>query len=202
MGDQRRAVSCLACAAILVALAATPADARHRLGAHIEGGFGQSSVRPLVEESASGATASAGLSTSLVPFFRVGLEVSATAGGGSSGKSIPESSRPGNRSLTTLLVGIEATSQQSSHGPFAFVGAGVGHSTLKDARGIFEPPYGDNWLIPSRNKTAFALGGGAGYRFGFGPGPFGFQFGFRAHALVDAGQIPSSAYAVTVGLAY
>ena len=79
MGRQWGAAKRLFCTAILAGFAASPADARHRLGAHLEGGFGQSNVRPLVEASALGATASAGLSTSLVPFFRVGLEVTATS---------------------------------------------------------------------------------------------------------------------------
>ena len=201
MPHPHRAIGSLACAAILAALAVVPADAR-RLGAHLEGGFGPSTVRPLVEESSSGATASAGVSTSLLRTFRVGLEVSATASLSNGRIRIPEASRPGDRSLTTFLVGVEAAHQRAGHGPFAFVGAGVGHSTLKNARGTFEPPYGDNWLIPGRSLTAFALGVGAGYRFGGGPGPFGFQLGLRTHALVDAGTCPASAYAFTVGLAY
>ena len=200
MGNQRGLVGRLACTSILVGLAATAADARHCLGAHLEGGFGSNTARPLVEESSSSVTACAGLSTSLLRTFRLGLEVSATASTGNGGIRFPESPRPGDRSLTTFLVGVEATQRRA--GPFAFLGAGVGRSTLKHALGTFVPPYGDNWVIPSRGLTAFAFGAGAGYRFRGGPGPLGFQLALRAHALADAGRIPSSAFAFTIGLAY
>jgi len=212
MRNQRGVVGRLACTAILVGLAATPADAR-RLGAHLEGGFGPTIVRPLQEESSFGATASAGVSTSLVGTLRVGLEVSATASVGGIRPPgccpTPESSLPGDRSLTTVLLGVEAMGPHPTSGAFAFIGAGAGHATLKNALGhvsqcsqcmvLLPPPY---VIIPSRSLTAFALGGAVGYRFGAGPGPFGFQFGFRTHALVDAGRVPASAYAFTIGLAY
>jgi hypothetical protein len=150
------------------------------------------------------ATASAGLNASAIGALRVAVEFTATAGGefGTGTMSIPEASRPGDRSLTTLLLGAEMAHRGRAHGPFAFVGAGAGRSTLKNARGVFEPPYGDNWLIPPRSLTALAIGIGAGYRFGAGPGPLGLQLALRTHALVDAGRIPASAYALTVGLAY
>ena len=202
MGSRRAAVARLACAAILVGLVANPADARRRFGAHLEGGFGPTVVRPLERERAPGATACAGITAPLIGRLRAGLELAATAGGDSRHIVIPEDSRPGDRSLTTFLIGIETSARRDERGPFAFAGTGVGHSTLKNARGVFAPPYGDNWFIPSRSLTAFALGAGAGYRFGGGPGPFGFQFGFRTHALVDAGRTPASAWAFTVGLAY
>ena len=213
MRNQRGVVGRLACTAILVGLAATPADARHRLGAHVEGGFGQSNVRPLQEESSVGATASAGVSKSLVGTLRVGLEVSATASVGGIRPPgccpTPESSLPGDRSLTTVLLGVEAMGPHPTSGAFAFIGAGAGHATLKNALGhvsqcsqcmvLLPPPY---VIIPSRSLTAFALGAGAGYRFGGEPGPFGFQLALRSHALVDAGRVPASAYAFTIGLAY
>ena len=189
----------------LVALLSVPksVEAQRSFGAHLEGGFGPSFVRPLEAERATGATASAGLSFPAVGAVRVALELAATAGGDAPGMAyIPESSRPGDRSLTTLLLGVEMAHRHRASGPFAFLGAGAGRSTLKNARGVFEAPYGDNWIIPQRSLTALSIGLGAGYRFGAGPGPLGFQFAVRTHALVDAGEIPASAYALTVGLSY
>jgi hypothetical protein len=83
------------CVAILIGL--VPASGHARFGAHLEGGYGSSNVRPLVEESSSSVCACAGLSTSLVRTLRVGLEVSATTSTSNGGIRIPESSRPGDR---------------------------------------------------------------------------------------------------------
>jgi len=200
----RAKVVVLGCTALVSLVSVSKPAEQRSFGAHLEGGFGQSSSRPLEVERVAGATASAGWSMSAVGALRVALELSATAGGefGTGTVSIPEASRPGDRSLTTLLLGAEVAHRHTAHGPFAFVGAGAGRSSLKNARGVFEPPYGDNWLIPARSLTALAFGIGAGYRFGAGPGPLGFQLALRSHALLDAGQIPASAYALTVGLAY
>ena len=196
----------LGCSALVSLVGVSkPAEAERSFGAHLEGGFGQSLVRPLEVERVAGATASAGFNVPAIGALRVAVEFSATAGSefGTGGTMyIPEASQPGDRSLTTLLLGAEVAHRHRVHGPFAFLGAGAGRSTLKNARGVFEPPYGDNWLIPPRSLTALAVGIGAGYRFGAGPGPLGFQFALRTHALVDAGRIPASAYALTVGLSY
>ena len=194
----------LGCTALVSLVGVSNPAEQRSFGAHLEGGSGQSITRPLEVERVAGATASAGLNVPAIGVLRVAVEFSGTAGGelGSFTMHIPEASRPGDRSLTTLLVGAEVAHRHSANGPFAFVGAGAGRSTLKNARGVFEPPYGDNWFIPPRSLTALAVGIGAGYRFSAGPGPLGFQFALRTHALVDAGQIPASAYALTVGLAY
>src|SRR5439155_16887428 len=185
MQHRHRAVACIA---MLVGLVPAAADAR-RLGAHLEGGFGPTIVRPLQEESSFGATASAGVSTSLVGTLRVGLEVSATASVGGIRPPgccpTPESSLPGDRSLTTVLLGVEVMGPHPTSGAFAFIGAGAGHATLKNALGRgspvpflpLEPPYR---LIPPWSLSAFALGAGAGYRFG--GGPVGFQLALRSHA--------------------
>ena len=178
-------------------------DAPRSFGAHLEGGFGPSVVRPLEVERAAGVTASVGASVPAIGAVRVALELASTAGGDfGMNLYIPEESRPGDRSLTTLLLGIEMARRRRACGPFAFIGAGAGRSTLKNALGVFEPPYGDNWLIPPRSLTTLGVGIGAGYRFSAGPGPLGLQLALRTHALVEAGRIPASAYALTVGLAY
>src|SRR5262245_57252707 len=199
VGSQRFAY--LAGLTILIGLP-NAAEARG-IGVHLEGGFGRTVVRPLEREGAPGATACAGLSARLVGSLRAGLEFAATAGGDWPGAMyIPEASRPGDRTLTTFLLGVEMTQRHDGHGPFAFLGAGAGHATLRNALCVFEPPYEDRWIIPSRTQTAFAFGAGTGYRFGGGPGPLRLQFALRAHALANAGQIPASAFAVTMGLAY
>jgi hypothetical protein len=198
MGTQR--TGWVAGLAVLIGLSNT-ADARD-IAVHLEGGFGPTVVRPLERERGAGLSASAGAGARLVGHARIAVELTATTGGDSRRIVIPEDSRPGDRMLTSGLLGVEMSPNHGGHGPFAFLGAGAGHSNLKNARGVFAPPYTENWFIPSRSLTAFAFGVGAGYRFGGGPGPFGFQFAFRSHALVDAGRIPASAWALTVGLAY
>jgi hypothetical protein len=117
------------------------------------------------------------------------------------GMRIPEASSPGDRSLTTFLLGVEFVGPHEPRGPFAFLGAGVGHYTLSHALGVFEPPYGDRWLIPPRNLTSFAVGGGLGYR-SRGGRPIGLQVSLRVHALVHGGEVPASAYATTLGIVY
>src|SRR5262245_44787226 len=192
-------------AALLVCVAAqlgvaAPAGAQSGIEVHADGGLGLSVVRPLVSEGALSATASAGMSTLVSRRLRVGAEVTATVGSQYHGVSIPEAPQPGDRSLTTFLLGVESA-RRGPRNVFAFVGIGVGHMTLSSALGIFEPPYGEGWRIPSRSLTAFATGAAVGYRSGV-PGSLGVQFGFRTHALMDAGQIPAFAYALTLGVAY
>jgi hypothetical protein len=179
---------------------AIPVGAQTTFSAHVEGGFGASVVRPLVSEGASSAMGSAGASARIDRRLRVGLEVTAMAGG-PTGMRIPEAATPGDRSLTTFLIGLESTSRDRSRGAFGFIGAGAGHMSLSDATGVFEPPF-DRWLVPPRSLTAFAIGAAAGYRFAGGPGPLGFQLGFRTQSLVHGGRIPASACALTFGWAY
>jgi hypothetical protein len=201
MGNGRIAVRVLAATTFLISLVGT-AEARG-IGAHLEGGFGSTTVRPLERESAPGGTACAGVSIPLAGRVRGAIDFAATAGGDPAGQGfIPEASRPGNRTITSCLLGVEVTRRYDGLGLFALIGVGVGHSTLESARGVFAPPYAENWFIPSRSLTAFAFGAGAGYRFGGGPGPLQLQLAVRAHAVADAGEIPAYAYALTVGLAY
>jgi hypothetical protein len=162
---------------------------------HVEAGFGSSDVRPLVKETGSGATAIVGITTRLTRSLCAALELAATTGGGGTMIEGPE---PGDRSLSTILLGAEVAPR--SRGPFAFLGAGVGRSTLSDARGYFDPP--DYGFVPPRSLTAFAIGAGIGHRFAGGPGPLGFQLAFRTHALLEGDRVPASAIAITLGLAY
>ena len=192
----------LACGALIVVVVRAHAAVSPRaFAAHIEAGLGPTVVRPLEVERAAGITGCGGASLPVAGVFRAAVEFAATAGGQWGGLTIPEASTPGDRTLMTLLFGVEITQEHSVCGPFAFLGAGGGRSTLKNARGEFAPPYGDNWILPPRSVTGLAVGAGAGYRFGGGPGPLGFQVAFRTHALIDSG-IPTSAYAVTIGVAY
>lgn len=85
--------------------------------------------------------------------------------------------------------------------PFAFLGIGIGHSTLSEARGVFAPPY-DQWIFPSRSLTALGLGAGIGYRFARGPGPPGSSSALRTQLMPHLDQIAASSTAVTLGLVY
>ncbi len=181
---------------------APPASAAAPIHAHVEVGFGSTTVRPLEVQTAGGASIRVGLNASLTGPLRLGLEFAESAGGDLVGGSyIPESSRPGNRALTTVVLGLELGSRTRRAGPFTFVGAGVGRGTLSGATGIFAPPY-DRWLEPSRHVIAFAVGAGAGYRFAGGPGPLGVSLALRTQLLVHARQVAASTTMVTVGLAY
>lgn len=187
---------------VLFCTAGSATAAAPPIRAHIEAGFGSTTIRPLEVQTALGASVCAGLSAPLRSSLRVGLEFSASTGGDLlPAKYIPEASRPGNRTLTTLLLGIEARSRFRHSGPFAFLGAGVGHTTLSNALGVFAPPY-DRWLVPSRDLTAFGLGAGLGYRFASGPGPFGISLALRTHFMPHSGQIVAAATTATLGLAY
>jgi len=106
-------VVALGCVGLVALLSVPkPVEAQRAFGAHLEGGIGPSFVRPLDVERATGATASAGVSLPAVGAVRVALELAATAGGDPIGTAyIPESSRPGDRSLTTLLLGVETPIQ-------------------------------------------------------------------------------------------
>lgn len=175
----------------------TPASAAHRrFYICAEVGRGSSDVRPLVLETVAVVAAAGGLGLRLSERASLALQVAATAGE-DAGEGIPERSSGGKRSLTSFLVGVEVCPLA---GAFAFVGIGAGHSSLSGAReGISGPP---DWGVPSRSLSGLALGAGARYRFEGGPGPLGFQVALRMHALIDSGEIPSSAYALMVGLGY
>jgi len=103
---------------------------------------------------------------------------------------------PGSRSLTAFLLGVEAINSETSRGPFALIGLGVGHVTLKGAWGFADNP------LPPRNDVGFAMGADLGYRSVTGPGPLGFQTALRTHAVVKDGQAPAVSTAISIGLAY
>lgn len=187
---------CIASPALVAAGAVRP------ISAHVEAGFGSTTVRPLEKQTAPGATVCAGLNAPLTGHLRVGLELAASVGGDLPGVGyLPEASGPGDRTLTTFLLGIEARSSHPGNGPFAFLGIGVGHSKLSNARGVFAPPY-DQWIVPSRSLTALGLGAGVGYRFARGPGPLGFSLALRTQLMPHSDQIAASSTAATLGLAY
>ncbi len=176
------------------------AGALKPVGAQLEVGLGETAVRPLESQKAPGATVRAGLSVPLRGPWRVGLEL-ATSSGADFGARIPESPTPGHRTLTTLLLGIEVSPRDHGSRRFAFLGVGLGHSTLSNAFGVFAPPY-DRWFVPDRSLTALALGAGLGHRFAGGPGSLGFQLALRTQLIPHSGQIAASATMVTMGLAY
>jgi hypothetical protein len=190
----------LALGALLFATSSATAAAP--ISAHLEVGIGSTTIRPLEVQTAMGASVCAGFSNPVRRSLRVGLEFSASSGGDLIPTGhIPEAPQPGNRSLTTLLLGIEAGPRFHRSGPFAFLGAGVGHTTLSKALGVFSPPY-DRWLVPSRDLTALGLGAGLGYRFSSGPGPLGFSLALRTHLVPHSGQVVAAATTATLGLAY
>ena len=178
-----------------------PARAWPSMHAHLEGGIGGATVRPLEAQSTIGALASGGFSVPVVGSLLIGLEVAASGGGDLATARIPEAPAPGNRTMVTFLAGVELRSWGRHGGAFGFLGAGIGRGHLNDARSVFVPPY-DRWLEPGRDLTAFAAGAGAGYRFAGGPGPLGWALAMRTHMLIHAGAVPFATTAWTVGLAY
>jgi hypothetical protein len=184
-------------------LVAAPARATtDRFSAHLELGLGSTTVRPLEREGAPGGSVSMGVSVPTRGALHLALEFEATAGGDPPGIGyIPEASRPGDRTLTTFLVGSEFKPAGHRGVPFAFVGAGLGHSTLTHAFGVFIPPY-DRWFVPPRNLTALAIGAGAGYRVSSGPGPLGLSVALRTQLMPHSKQVVASTTTLTFGLAY
>ena len=151
---------------------------------------------------ASGTGVHAGVSAPWRGPVHLALEFSRSTGGDESYESYtPQSARPGDRMLTSYLLGIEARSGPRRHGAFAFVGAGVGHSSLTDARGVFAPPC-DRWIVPPRRLTALALGAGIGQRLSLGLGELGFSFALRMHLMPHSGQVAASGTTLTLGFAY
>jgi hypothetical protein len=166
--------------------------------AHLEVGYGASTVRDLPSASTSAFSACAGIGFSAHP-VRVALELAAT-GSADMSMHIPESPMPGQRTLTTLLIGFEAVEGAHTRGPFAVAGVGIGHATLTGAEPGMLPAPGAP--IPDRSLTDLAVGAGLGWRSTGGPGPLGFQLALRYHAVVHEGDIAASAAAFTLGLAY
>jgi hypothetical protein len=191
----RLALAILLCAGTSAAAVTAP------ISAHLEAGFASTTIRPLEQQTASGASVCAGLSAPLRGSLRAGFEFSASFGGDLGATRFPEAPRAGDRTLMTFLLGIEARSRVHHNGPFAFLGAGVGHSTLSGALGVFAPPY-DRWLVPYRDLSSLALGAGLGYRFASGPGPLGISLALRTHLLPHYGQVVAAATTATLGLAY
>src|SRR5262249_21851535 len=178
--------------------ASSPADAETSM--HFEVGYGGLSVRDLPAPSTAALTAGAGVSFPSRP-LRLALEV---AGAGSLDMSlrIPEAPAPGQRSLMTILVGLEAAGGAHARGLFAVAGVGVGHSTLNGATPRMEAAPGPIGPIANRSQTDMAFGAGVGWRSTGGPGPMGFQVGLRYHAVVYNGVVAGSATTFTLGLAY
>jgi hypothetical protein len=170
------------------------------IGAHIGLGLGSTTVRPLESQVASGGSVSAGASLPAGRTLHLALEFQASAGG-DWGYHFPEASRPGGRTLTTVLVGPEFRPATRRGWPFAFLGAGFGRYTLEHAYGVFAPPY-DRWFVPPRKLTAFALGAGVGYRATSGPGLLGLSLALRTQLMPHSRQIVASATTMVVGLAY
>lgn len=192
-----------ACAtALMVMESVAPSRAEAAFSGHLEMGFGPTFVRPLVVQDAPGLTTSAGLQRSFRPGWRAGIEVQASLGGELLQFAyFDPPARPGTRTLSTFLVGIEASPRRTGQGSFGFVGFGASRMNLKNATGHFSYADPSGYRIPNRNVTAFALGLGVGYRFRGGPGLTAIQIAIRSHALVDHGQMPASTYALTLGLA-
>ncbi len=188
----------IAALALLAASVPRPVLAERPVRASVEVGLGFATV---ASQATLDGTLCAGLSTSLRGPLRVAVEFAATSGSGIIPVSyIPEGPIPGDRSLTTFLLGIEAWGSRDAHGPFAFLGLGVMHSTLSGARGNWAD-YPNN-AIPPRNEMLPALGAGIGYRLAGGPGPFQLQVALRTHAAAREGETPSHTSALTLGVAY
>ena len=192
-----------ACVALLlVGTGVEPGSAEPAFSGQLEMGFGPTFVRPLVAQTASGATASVGARRSIRPGLRAGLEMNATVGGelGHSMYFEPPA-LPGTRTLYSILLGIEASPSRTTYGAFGYLGVGAGRMDLKGAAGRFswtDPSAND---VPDRSLTAFATGLGLGYRFRGGPGLTAFQIALRTHALIDHGWLPASTYALAFGFA-
>jgi len=179
------------------ALVSTSHPAAAGVSLQLEGGFGSSWVPAASSQPAASFYATIGFPTRAV---RIAGEFGGTASFEPPTMRFPESPVPGDRSLTTFLVGLEAVSSSRARGPFAMAGAGAGHATLSGAKPGMEPFPGQP--IPDRSVTDLAFGAGLGWRSMGGPGPLGFQFALRYHAVVHDGAIAGSATAITFGLAY
>lgn len=192
-----------ACATVLIVMGSVdPSQAEAVLSGHLEMGFGPTFVRPLVVQGASGFTSSAGIQRTVRPSLRAGLEVQATIGGELLRYAyFDPPPKPGTRTLTSILLGIEASPSRKGQGAFGFVGVGAGRMNLKNATGNFSYADPSGYHIPNRNLTAFAAGLGMGYRFRGGPGWTAFQIALRTHALIDRGRLPASTFALTIGFA-
>lgn len=191
----------LGLAALALGVSAAPGRAQLPIALRFEAGLGNVDVRPLKAKSSPGGGVIVAVGLPVDGKTRGFFEL-ATIGGGSypGGVGIPEASRPGSRALHVAVLGVERASLLSGDGGFAALGAGIGRHTLDGARGEFAPPYGSNWIIPSRRLTAFAGSAGLGYR-AIRPGA-SFQVALRAHAMFSAGEAPISSYLLTLGVAW
>jgi hypothetical protein len=133
---------------------------------------------------------------------RLTIEFAATASEDFGTLYIPEGPMPGQRSLTTILIGVEAVRSADARGPFASVGVGLGHATSSGARRGSEFFPDPGWSVPPQSVTDVGIGAGLGWRSTGGPGPLGFQLAVRFHGVVHDGGIAASATAFTLGLTY
>jgi hypothetical protein len=184
--------------ALTIASAPGTGNAASSFSAHVEGGLGVTEAHPLPSPSTLGAMLSAGVGLPMRR-GRMTFEVAWSYGDDTGGGNFP-GPVSGERSLTTLLMGVEAINKETARGFYAGLGAGLGHATLEGAMSRFVGP-GDR-SIPDRTLTGFAFGAGAGVRSFNGPGPLGLDLSVRFHALVNAGEIAASATMLTLGLAY
>jgi len=184
--------------ALAVCVLTCASQAKAGVSWQIDGGFGSSWVSVASSEPAASFYTAIGFPTRPV---RITGEFGASSSFEGPGLRIPESPLPGDRSLTTFLVGVEAVGSAHARGPFGMIGVGGGHATLSGASpGMEQFPFGAP--IPDRSVTDLAFGAGLGWRSRGGPGPLGFQFAMRYHAVVHDGTIAGSATAFTFGLAY
>jgi hypothetical protein len=182
----RQCVSLLA--ALTLASAPGTGSAAPSFSAHVEGGLGVTKAHPLPNPLCFGGMLSAGVGLPMRR-GRMTFEVAWSYGDGT-GAGSPLRPKPGERSLTTFLLGAEAINKETARGFYAGLGAGLGHATLEGASS------------PDRTLTGFAFGAGAGVRSYNGPGPLGLDLSVRFHALANAGVIAASATMLTLGLAY
>ena len=188
-------------AVMILACAPGTGSATPKFSAQVEAGLGLTKAHPLPSPSTFGGMLSAGAGLSMPP-GRMTFEVAWSYGDGTGTSQIPEGPFPGERSLTTFLVGVEAVNEKTARGFYAGLGAGLGHATLKDATLGPQDFPSPEWSIPDRTLTGFAFGAGVGVRSSNGPGSLGLQLAVRYHGLLDAGGIAASGMAITLGLAY
>jgi hypothetical protein len=187
----------------LLVIVVTPsrAEARDRIGGHLDVGLGAGQTQPFITGRATCGTVGLGVSTPLMGPARACFDFRATAGGQFPGGRIPEAANPGQQSLVTFLGGLEFVSRRSLRGAFLTTGLGVGHSAISGARGPTDSPnFG---LVPLHDRTAIAFGLGLGCRFSGGPGATAAELALRTNGLLRE-ALSASAYAtvITLGLAY
>jgi hypothetical protein len=180
-----------------VLLLPTPCAAIPRFSAHLEGGFGSMDARPLPSPTTFGVMFWTGFGVPVRP-GRITLDYGMSAGQ-EIGLQVPEGTHSGDRSLSTLLLGIEAINHETGRGFFASTGLGIGRARLSGASGEFSNPA---WAIPYRDLVGLAFGLGLGARSYNGPGPLGLQLALRFHGLVRERHVAASGTMLTLGLGY